>query len=168
MAKLRSLVSFLLPHVVLAVDPLVELNYTSYNGFTNGNGITQWLGIRYAAPPVADLRFAAPQDPPATSTTQDASQVGPWHLTSSATRVNLSNSTACIALVLAMMFQRLVTRSQKIVSSSTSTHQPMRQQTLVCPFSSSFKEEDSIQTRAPISTVLGWSTRLERTSSLSP
>ncbi|KAK0632745.1 Alpha/Beta hydrolase protein [Immersiella caudata] len=26
-------------------------------------GVTQWLGIRYAAPPVGDLRFAPPQDP---------------------------------------------------------------------------------------------------------
>ena len=48
---------------VLAISPLVELNYTSYRGTTLSNGVTQWLGIRYAAPPLGELRFRAPQDP---------------------------------------------------------------------------------------------------------
>ncbi|GAB7361455.1 hypothetical protein MBLNU230_g1511t1 [Neophaeotheca triangularis] len=49
---------------VHAVDPLVHLGYTSYRGTPLQNGITQWLGVRYAAPPVGDLRFREPQDPP--------------------------------------------------------------------------------------------------------
>jgi hypothetical protein len=51
---------------VAAVDSYVHLDYSSYNGVALPNGVTQWLGIRYAAPPLGDLRFAAPQDPPST------------------------------------------------------------------------------------------------------
>ena len=43
---------------------LVDLNYTQYQGAKLSNGITQWLGMRYAAPPLGQLRFKAPQDPP--------------------------------------------------------------------------------------------------------
>lgn len=52
-----------LPQNAHAVDPLVHLNYSSYAGTALSNGITQWLGLQYAAPPVGKLRFAAPQDP---------------------------------------------------------------------------------------------------------
>ncbi|KAK8064298.1 triacylglycerol [Apiospora saccharicola] len=34
-----------------AVDPLVDLKYTKLQGTPLGNGATQWLGVRYAAPP---------------------------------------------------------------------------------------------------------------------
>jgi len=60
---------------VLAVDPLVALNYTSYQGTALSGGITQWLGMRFAAPPVGDLRFAAPVNPVANATVQMADQV---------------------------------------------------------------------------------------------
>lgn len=46
----------------LAVDPLVKLNYASYKGTPLKNGVTQWLGVHYAANPEKDLRFAAPAD----------------------------------------------------------------------------------------------------------
>jgi carboxylesterase type B len=61
----------------LAVQPLVNLNYTSYRGQSLGNGVSQWLGIRYAAAPLGDLRFAAPQDPPATYGVVNANAHGP-------------------------------------------------------------------------------------------
>ena len=61
----------------LAVDPLVDLEYIKYQGTANAGGISQWLGIRYAAPPVGDLRFAAPEDPPSNDTVQDATSHGP-------------------------------------------------------------------------------------------
>lgn len=62
-----------------AVDVTVNLNYSTYVGTeqTGGTGVTQWLGIRYAAPPVGDLRFKRPQDPVVNTTTQMADQVGP-------------------------------------------------------------------------------------------
>lgn len=57
-------------------NPLVNLPYASYNGFVNtSNGVTEWLGMRYAAAPVGNLRFAAPQDPPTVSGVQDATKV---------------------------------------------------------------------------------------------
>ncbi|KAK8004645.1 hypothetical protein PG989_004364 [Apiospora arundinis] len=69
-----------------AVDPLVDLKYTKVQGTALANGATQWLGVRYAAPPVGDLRFAAPVDPAATSpgTVEDATKFRPICLPRSA------------------------------------------------------------------------------------
>ncbi|ELR02396.1 hypothetical protein VC83_02545 [Pseudogymnoascus destructans] len=44
-------------------DLNVDLGYTQYKGFRTPNGIDKWFGMRYAAPPLGDLRFRAPQDP---------------------------------------------------------------------------------------------------------
>ena len=52
----------LLP-TILALSPVVDIGYTSYRGIALNNGITQWLGMRYAAPPLGDLRFREPHDP---------------------------------------------------------------------------------------------------------
>lgn len=60
---------------VVAVDPLVNLGYTQYLGTEIPAGLTQWLGIRYAAPPLGDLRFRAPADPLVNDTVQVADQV---------------------------------------------------------------------------------------------
>lgn len=46
----------------LASATTVDLGYSKYEGSTV-SGVTQWLGMRFAAPPVGALRFAAPQDP---------------------------------------------------------------------------------------------------------
>ena len=51
--------------------PTVNLGYATYQGVSfqdnvSGDTNTQFLGIRYAAPPTGTLRFAAPQ-PPATT-----------------------------------------------------------------------------------------------------
>ncbi|KFY13202.1 hypothetical protein V492_03426 [Pseudogymnoascus sp. VKM F-4246] len=40
----------------------VDLGYTQYKGFRS-DGIDKWFGMRYAAPPLGDLRFRAPKDP---------------------------------------------------------------------------------------------------------
>ncbi|KAJ6534884.1 Alpha/Beta hydrolase protein [Mycena capillaripes] len=45
-------------------SPIVNLGYAQYQGAVNiANNITHFLGIRYAAPPLGDLRFRAPQPP---------------------------------------------------------------------------------------------------------
>ncbi|KAF4551841.1 Carboxylesterase-like protein 7 [Elsinoe fawcettii] len=60
-----------------AIDEVVDVDYTSYRGTTLSNGIAQWLGIRFAAPPLGHLRFAAPQDPEPVEGIQDANTQGP-------------------------------------------------------------------------------------------
>ncbi|THH03903.1 hypothetical protein EW145_g5916 [Phellinidium pouzarii] len=62
--------------VAFAVNPLVDVGYTKYLGTALPNGITHWLGMRYAAPPLDDLRFRAPADPPTNSTIQVADTHG--------------------------------------------------------------------------------------------
>ncbi|KAJ6540509.1 Alpha/Beta hydrolase protein [Mycena capillaripes] len=53
------------------VSPIVDLGYSQYQGTVNtANNITNFLGIRYAAPPLGDLRFRAPQPPANTSGVQ--------------------------------------------------------------------------------------------------
>ena len=64
--------------LVLAVDPLVDLGYVKYQGSALPNGVSQWLGLRFAAPPVGDLRFSAPADPPSNDTVQIADTVSPF------------------------------------------------------------------------------------------
>jgi carboxylesterase type B len=53
----------------------VDLGYSKYDGVALSSGITQWLGMRYAAPPVGRLRFTPPQDPPHTEEVQKADTV---------------------------------------------------------------------------------------------
>ncbi|KAJ3852552.1 Alpha/Beta hydrolase protein [Lentinula lateritia] len=44
--------------------PVIDLGYARYQGvFDSANNITNYLGIRYAAPPTGDLRWRAPQTP---------------------------------------------------------------------------------------------------------
>ncbi|KUJ06636.1 alpha/beta-hydrolase [Mollisia scopiformis] len=62
--------------IVNAVDPLVDLTYTKYQGLTLQNGVNQWLALRYAAPPTGSRRFAAPQPPLTQNSTQDATKEG--------------------------------------------------------------------------------------------
>ena len=56
-------------------DTIVTLADGQYQGVSQSDGVTSWLGMRYAAPPVGNLRFAAPQDPPKFSGVTLANQV---------------------------------------------------------------------------------------------
>ncbi|POS79853.1 carboxylesterase [Diaporthe helianthi] len=57
--------------------PTVSLDYATYQGVRLPGGVDQYLGMRYAAAPVGDLRFRGPQDPEKESGVQDASNFGP-------------------------------------------------------------------------------------------
>lgn len=59
----------------LSASSTVDLGYRQYRGERLSNGLTQWLGIQYAAPPVSELRFAAPVDPPYVEGIEDANEV---------------------------------------------------------------------------------------------
>ncbi|KAJ7077232.1 Alpha/Beta hydrolase protein [Mycena epipterygia] len=53
--------------------PIVDLGYAQYQGIVDtASNITNFLGIRYAAPPLGDLRFRAPQPPTNMSGVQQA------------------------------------------------------------------------------------------------
>ena len=55
----------------------VDLGYAKYRGHINGADVKEFLGMRYAAPPLGSLRFRAPADPIATSIIEEASTFGP-------------------------------------------------------------------------------------------
>ncbi|KAK3396478.1 alpha/beta-hydrolase [Sordaria brevicollis] len=60
--------------------PLVNLTYTSYEGIRLSNGVNAFLGMRYAAPPLGDLRWRAPVEPKRrteTDTVEKADRFGP-------------------------------------------------------------------------------------------
>ncbi|ESZ91062.1 hypothetical protein SBOR_8556 [Sclerotinia borealis F-4128] len=56
---------------------LVNLGYAQYQGTLLSLGITQYLGMRYASPPLGDLRFRAPQPPQSLSGVQNAQTFQP-------------------------------------------------------------------------------------------
>lgn len=55
----------------------VDLGYSQYQGAAVENGINQYLGMRFAAPPLGDLRFRGPADPVYNATVQPATEFGP-------------------------------------------------------------------------------------------
>lgn len=74
---ISGLVFSLLAASVQAVSPVVALPYSTYRGVALQNGVSQWLGMRYAAPPLGPLRFSAPVDPLNTTGVLDADRVLP-------------------------------------------------------------------------------------------
>ncbi|KAK4496338.1 hypothetical protein PRZ48_012318 [Zasmidium cellare] len=88
----------LLIEAVAAVSPTVRLQYASYQGTPLENGITQWLGLRFAAPPVGDLRFAAPQDPTPQYGIQQADEHGPICLSTAGGPPSNSSDEDCLFL----------------------------------------------------------------------
>lgn len=66
-----------LPQPGQQLGAVVDLGYAKYQGDTYPGGISQWLGIRYAQPPVGDLRFAAPQSITGDGSLEMATEVRP-------------------------------------------------------------------------------------------
>lgn len=54
---------------------VVDLGYAQYQGARLGNGVDQFLGMRYAKAPLGGLRFRAPEDPAVDRSTQNATKV---------------------------------------------------------------------------------------------
>jgi len=63
-----------------AKEPAVDLGYSVYKGTSLNNGQNQFLGIRFAAPPLGNLRFRKPQVPLSTKNVQAATAFGPFCL----------------------------------------------------------------------------------------
>lgn len=55
----------------------VDLGYSKYQGEASAGGVNQYLGMRFAAPPLGDLRWRAPADPVFNKTVQPATAFGP-------------------------------------------------------------------------------------------
>lgn len=98
MKLFQSLAAAALLDGVQAVSSLVHLGYSSYEGTCLPNGITQWLGLRYAAPPVGDLRFAAPQDPLPVEEVQHATSHGKLCLATGASGPTNTTDEDCLFL----------------------------------------------------------------------
>ncbi|KAL0571252.1 DNA-directed DNA polymerase gamma mip1, partial [Marasmius crinis-equi] len=55
-------------------SPVVDLGYAQYQGvYDSSTNVTDYRGVRYAAPPTGDLRWRAPQAPEHVSGVQQAS-----------------------------------------------------------------------------------------------
>ncbi|EJU04779.1 alpha/beta-hydrolase [Dacryopinax primogenitus] len=84
--------------LVDAVDPLVKLNYITYRGVARSTGVTEWLGIRYAAPPLGELRWRAPQAPLNNETVIEADTHGLICLSTPGTPGDPTTSEDCLYL----------------------------------------------------------------------
>ncbi|KAH8668916.1 Alpha/Beta hydrolase protein [Xylariales sp. PMI_506] len=81
MSLFRQLVVYSYLWVVVgAVLPNVTVGCNRFTGVPLSNGITQWLGLRYAAPPLGNLRFSPPADPPCVNEVQIADTHGKYCL----------------------------------------------------------------------------------------
>jgi len=54
--------------------PIADVGYSSFQGNAL-NGVNEWLGVRYAAPPTKENRFKAPQPPKKENKLQQATKV---------------------------------------------------------------------------------------------
>ena len=57
------------------LGPKIDLGYTTVQGLSYPGGISQWLGVRYAQPPLGNLRFAEPQNVTADANVQMVTHV---------------------------------------------------------------------------------------------
>lgn len=80
------------------VDKIIDLGYTRYNGKAFRDGTARWLGMRYAAPPIGNLRFAAPQKPANINATISAFKVsGTSASTSHVANIVLQLAKRCLS-----------------------------------------------------------------------
>ncbi|KAH8881667.1 alpha/beta-hydrolase [Thozetella sp. PMI_491] len=75
--------------------PVIDLGYAKYQGVCLGNSVNQHLGMRYAAAPVANLRWRAPRDPPTVVEIQNATAFQPICLGDSQ-KVGVNISEDCL------------------------------------------------------------------------
>jgi len=131
----------------LAVAPLVNLDYSSYQGVPLANNITQWLGVRYAQPPVGNLRFSAPQDPCLNETVQQANAVSGCHF---AENTNVTDFDSMDRFASEPVNTYLQTSLLKTACFWMSTPHPTQRLIRNCPSTSLSKAADSTRTRTPI------------------
>ncbi|KAJ7149175.1 Alpha/Beta hydrolase protein [Mycena crocata] len=68
--------ALLLTTTLSSASPIIDLGYSQYQGAVNVyTNVTTFLGIRYAAAPIDDLRFRAPQTPKHVAGVQQATEL---------------------------------------------------------------------------------------------
>jgi hypothetical protein len=124
----------------LGKNPVVDLGYSKYQGNTGKDGVTQWLGIRYAAPPIGDLRFAPPKDPPKHGGTQKALKVRLFLLIASAFQLIVHSAATNVGAIESIQTRLATTRT---VCSWTYMFRQTYQQARSCRCFSSFQQAAS-------------------------
>jgi hypothetical protein len=119
----------------LGKNPVVDLGYSKYQGNTPKDGVTQWFGIRYAAPPIGDLRFAPPKDPLKHGGIQKALKVRLFLLTASTFQLIVHSVATNVGAIESLRTRLATTRT---VCSWTYTLRQMYQQARSCRCFSSF------------------------------
>jgi len=125
-------------------QPVVDLGYSKYQGITLGSGVNQYLGIRYAAPPLGDLRFRAPAEPLMTNGIQNAIAV---RISSSPLLVLPLTMSSFNLSVWELVLSFRPRRKLRIAFSSMCGGLLLQQQNQSFPFGSTFKVEDTSQIR---------------------
>ncbi|KAK8132655.1 hypothetical protein PG999_000828 [Apiospora kogelbergensis] len=81
----------------LGAQNIVQTNCNVYKGRSDTTeGVTRWLGMRYAAPPVGKLRFMPPQNPNCVDGVQEAFQRNKYCLSTDTAPTDPSTSEDCL------------------------------------------------------------------------
>ncbi|KAJ7182323.1 Alpha/Beta hydrolase protein [Mycena crocata] len=71
-----ALFALTVPLSSASASPIIDLGYAQYQGGVNAStNVTTFLGIKYAAAPIGDLRFSAPHPPPHIAGVQQATEL---------------------------------------------------------------------------------------------
>ncbi|KAI0391543.1 vacuolar triacylglycerol lipase [Xylariaceae sp. FL0594] len=107
----------LLWSLAIAARLTVDTGCNTYTGLVNEeDGVVRWLGIRYAAPPVGDLRFAPPRDPSCADGVQLANEHGKLCLATNGDPSDTRTSEDCL-------FLDVYTPANATTSTSNTTNQ---------------------------------------------
>ncbi|KAK2741018.1 hypothetical protein FQN57_005754 [Myotisia sp. PD_48] len=97
MLGLAAIVALLIVQRAAAAGTVVDLGYSKYQSVDGPEHVSRWLGMRYAAPPLGELRFAAPQDPIRVDGVQNANKFKPACL-STGNKPSHSSAEDCLFL----------------------------------------------------------------------
>lgn len=104
------------PSQSLSRSAVIDLGYSRYQGIALSNGVDEYLGMRYAKPPLKELRFRAPEDPELTDGVADATAVSVSASTLTVSKASQLMSTSSDLCALAWANTR-VTRWERTVYS---------------------------------------------------
>src|ERR1700761_8842487 len=157
MRYLRCL--FILYGVVAAASPQVKLDYATYVGTSLPAGVNQFLGMRFAAPPLGNLRWRGPADPPVETSPVQAAAVRQNLYLSHLQVTHDVDSTVRFATTSASPSIQMRPRSPTTACLSTSTPLLALRGRPSFPCGSSSRAAATSRTRTPIITALAslWS-----------